>query len=246
MTSLVVHFRSTLDFFENRDRAMMTFHPEKFPHWMRGDRHFNLIDTDNRKVIRFESNRLIIRSEGHDSLEPFIESLNISLEMLNNFFHIKDIFFIQMEIFQVKNEKSLHFSRTNFAKKCLSDDYKAILPIDGDTDYSITFERNNDVDDSLTNDRKRYKNTMNLNIFIFMGPVTGNELKQKFLEFKEDSNLVLYKTPSIVPDYGLMCGTKLSIKPIKNGKFLSNENINYIVQQFIDKADNIWEITFGG
>lgn len=247
MTSLLVHFRSTLEFFENRDRAMLKYHPDTFPHWRRGEKHFTLIDTENRKVIRFEPNRFIVRAEGHDSLDLFSDCVKISLNILKDYFNVKDIFFIQLESIQLEKQKSLFKARYNFANKFLNENSFGILPKDQETDYQLALERTEDVDSEFSPVKSQLsKRIMTLTRSIIIGPVIANEVKNKFLEFKENSEHEQYKTKAIVPDFAHLIGVKLSLVPKKKIKVLFNETIDKFYPWAIEQANAIWDKIFGG
>ena len=83
-TAITATFKSTLEFFANRDSLMGELLDE-FPDWIRGTAGFNLIDTKARRVIRLEAQRLIVRCEGHESLESFQGTLKICRQMLERF-----------------------------------------------------------------------------------------------------------------------------------------------------------------
>lgn len=245
LCSLLVNFRSTLEFFANRERAMLEYHPSVFPHWQRGDRHFNLIDTEKRRVIRFEANRLVVRVEGQESIDLFRECVTIAIDILNNFFNVKDIFYVQIEMNYAKKEKNLFNARINFAKKFLLDKSN-LLPLDENTDYQITFERDTHLDDNLNEVASQLsKRYLKYKYSIVTGPVTKDEVTSKFLEFNEKSDNVLYKTKVNFFEFGHYLGNRFLFVPRKKVKFI---NINYIKQlyDFSEKqATNTFINVFG-
>jgi hypothetical protein len=229
LCSLLVNFRSTLEFFANRERAMLEYHPKIFPHWQRGDRHFNLIDTEKRKVIRFEPSRFVIRVEGHDSINEFEECVNIAITLLDNLFNVKDVFYIQVEINFIKKEKSLFQARHNFAKRFFLDQTH-ILPMDENTDYQITFERDTNIDENLHEvTSKLSRRFLKYKYAIITGPVTKDEVISKFLEFKEIADNELYKTKVNLFDFAQYLGNRFLFVPKKRIKFIS---VDYIKKAY--------------
>ena len=90
-TVLAATFRASIAFFAHKDLAIEEYHPNPFPHWMRGDNHFNLIATNQRRAIRFEANRFIVRVEGHPNRDVFEETVAIAKKLVADF-HIKQVF----------------------------------------------------------------------------------------------------------------------------------------------------------
>ena len=91
LVSFVATYRPTLEFFARKDDAMAEFYPEPFPHWVRGERHFNLVSRDTRRVIRFEASKFVARAEGHSTMKPYDELIAICTKLFK-VFDVRDLF----------------------------------------------------------------------------------------------------------------------------------------------------------
>src|SRR6266478_1626796 len=146
--SFVATFRATLEFFAKKDVVMLEYHPKPFPHWQRSDRHFNLISTEARRVIRFEGNRFVVRVEGYSSLDPYYETLALARRMCD-IFNVADIFSTAFTLTKTHALPSRQESRKAFAKLFLSPLTQDWLPQDGATDYAMTLDRSKTVSPEL-------------------------------------------------------------------------------------------------
>ena len=90
LSTLTIQFRPTLTYFNRRESIMGNYHPRNFKNWMRGDKHFVLINSDDRRAIRFEPNKLIVRVEGHNSADMFDEGVGFAYQMLDDFNDFSD------------------------------------------------------------------------------------------------------------------------------------------------------------
>jgi hypothetical protein len=70
---------------------MAEYYPGPFPDWMRADSSFNLISSDTRRVMYFEANRLVIKAEGHTTIDSFEELVAIAKNLVAQF-NIVDLF----------------------------------------------------------------------------------------------------------------------------------------------------------
>ena len=245
MTSLVVRFRSTLAFFLKRDEVMNELHPQEFPHWVRGASHFNLVDTRERRVIRFEAQRCIVRAEGQESIAQFEKCVAMALDMLTKF-EVFDIFAMRLESIQAKPAKRLSEARSRFAERFLNSDALRILPYDENTDYGVSLQRREELDANFqTVGGKIKRRSLVSTTHIFLGPVEGNEIRQRWLEFKEDSNNDLYQTKPRVPDAAQVIGTQMSIVPKRSVKQVAPDTLQAFIPWAIGHAEGAWNSTLG-
>jgi len=248
MLALVVNFRSTLDFFKNRETAMSKFYPSKFAHWTLNPTDFNLIDTDSRQVIRFEPRRFIVRAEGHDSLDSFDECVQIAFTLAKDDFNIADFFAINFESMQVaRTFTKIKQTRKEFAKKFISDLAIEILPHDGKTDYAVSVNRSDNVDGSFQMvDGRRTRANIILDKNITLGPVGGDEIIEKWLEFKEESQHEPYRTTPNVPDTANMLMVKFVAKPEPPQQKITYDIMVHFYDWAEQQTEDIWKRTLGG
>src|SRR5262245_925934 len=114
VVSFVASYRPTLEFFARREEAMAEFYPEPCSHWIRGDRHFNLVSTDTRRVIRFDANKFVVRAEGHPNMKPYDDLLAIASKLVK-VFEIRDLFGAGFTIIRVHEQASRRDARSRFA-----------------------------------------------------------------------------------------------------------------------------------
>src|SRR5258708_39366267 len=91
LVSFVASYRATLEFFSKKEAAMALFYPDPFPHWVRGDKFFNLVSKDTRRVIRFEPNKFVVRAEGHASMKSYDDLIAITAKLFDEF-QARDLF----------------------------------------------------------------------------------------------------------------------------------------------------------
>jgi hypothetical protein len=138
--TFVATYRATLQFFAKKDLVMADYYPKPFPHWQRGDRHFNLISPETRRVIRFEPNRFIVRAEGHPTMTPYDEVVGIS-QRLFEVFDARDLFAAAFTLTRARALPTRKETRVGFAKLFLADVANELMPQDGGTDYAVTVSR---------------------------------------------------------------------------------------------------------
>ncbi len=246
LTSLIVNYRATLAFFQNRDNVMKRYHPQPFPHWMRGGRHFNLIDSSQRRVIRFDYNRLIVKTEGQSTLDVFEECVKLSYDMLKDF-EIADIFAIRFRGIQAKEMKSKRVARDEFAKRFLTNKALNPLPQDGLTDYAVTIERTEQVGPNFEPvGSKVSKRMFVVNQNHLLGPVEGNEIQERWLEFKESSEHELYKSKAQVPNFAQIIVTTLTLTPKKGLRQMPVRTIHSFLSRAKEDSLKAWQLTLGG
>jgi hypothetical protein len=248
LTTLVVRFRSTLAFFTERDRAMQEFYPDEFPHWMRGGNYFNLIDKANRRVIRFDANRCIVRVEGQESVEPFTKCVEIALGMFARF-EVSDIFAMRLEVLQVQPRRRLDQVRGEFASKFMVEAATQVFPKDRNTDYGISLERKEhlDLNFAVVGSRGGRRALVNRHI-VFFGPADATEIQEKWLEFKEHAKNESYQTKPRIPTAAHILWSQIIIEPCKAAASLKHMTFKTL-KQFspwaIDQIHRTWDVTLG-
>src|SRR6266849_3651391 len=240
LTALVGRFRSTLAFFLARDGAMKDLHPNEFSHWMRGGNYFNLIDPGSRRVIRFDANRCVVRVEGQESVEPFEKCVAMALGMFDRF-EVSDIFGMKFEAIQVQPIRRLQQARDIFAHKFILERISKVFPKDEHTDYGISLERKEQVDINFgPSGAKLSRRALISNHLVFLGPVSGSELQERWLEFKEKSNNELYQTKPRVPEAAHIVWSQITIQPKKGVKQISFDTLKRFCPWAINQIHKTW------
>ena len=209
LTALVATYRSTIDFFAKKDLVVKQFHPTPFPDWQRSDRHFNLISANARQVIRCEPNRIIVRAEGYPALSAFEEVVTIARRILEEF-DVKDLFSATYQSVRARPMKSLEEARTRFVQKFLGDRAVHLLTYDELSDFAVTVERGWPA----TTDFRKVKATLaklNVRERVALGPVSYDEIGEKFVEFRRNAENVLYRGAHMAPRFAILADAVFTI-----------------------------------
>lgn len=198
--SLTAVYRSTIEFFALKDSVVADYYQKPFPHWMRADNLFSLIEPDNRRVIRFEAGRFIVKAEGHPTMTPFEELMEIARNCVDRF-KIKDLFAVAFTSRRSMAMNSLEEARSNFDMRFLAEPSRRILDVDASLDFGLILERTWPSTINLKKLRPTRNTALNnklakLNIheYVAIGPASYMELAQKgWVEFKKDAENQLYK-----------------------------------------------------
>jgi hypothetical protein len=209
LVSFVANYRPTLEFFERKEAAMAEFYPKPFPHWARSDRHFNLVSKDTRRVIRFDANRFVVRAEGHPTMKPYEELITIATKM-SAIFDVRDLFGAGLTVIRVREQPTRKDARTRFARMFLTHPAHDLMPMDGDTDYAVTFDRRWTVSTELI-DMKPALAPLRLQTKINIGPTDHKEVGDRFVEFAEKADNELYKTEHVAPDFGILAAIEITL-----------------------------------
>lgn len=245
MTSVVANFRPTLAFFSKRDAAMSALHPKEFPHWMRGENYFNLVDQKTRRAIRFEASRFVVRVEGQNSLEPFHKCLEMALSMLEDF-EIVDIFAGRLESIQAKAEKGVRGARMDFAKTFMHPTLVRVFPHDERTDYAVVAERTEQVDDKLIPAGARLNNrALTMRSSITLGPASREEIAEKWLEFKERSPNILYRTKPALPRAAQLFAMQMTIQPRAKLIFFKLKTLTDFYELALERSTTTYDAILG-
>jgi hypothetical protein len=247
LTSLVVYFRSSLGFFAKRDTVMARYHPNDFQHWMRGANHFNLVDPQTRRVIRFEARRVIVRVEGQDSYEPFQNCLAKAADMVGEF-GIADILRLEFESVALRTESRSEQAKRNFAEKFLSQSAQNVFPKDRHTDYSIAIQRNEVLGRNFSPIRRQLSGPkLHVDYNITLGPVTADEIRDRWLEFKEKAKQKneLYQTNARTPNVAIAVWHKIIVTPDRISHPMAPDVINTFSDWALKEAQIHWHHVFG-
>lgn len=197
-TSLVGLFRAPIDFFLGKDAAIKRYFPDPFPHWQRSDRHFNLINPEARKVIRFDANRFVMKAEGHPSLRAFGELLRPTEDLLE-LFGVSEVFGTVYTDMRALSKSGIDVARREFAERFLSDTSRNVLPYDELTDYAVVVERQWHGGKGFKK-AERESAPVRIVEVVQVGPVTYEEIaKRKWVEFREDAEHELYRRSHAAP-----------------------------------------------
>lgn len=240
LSTLTIQFRPTLTYFNRRESIMGNYHPRNFKNWMRGDKHFVLINSDDRRAIRFEPNKLIVRVEGHNSADMFDEGVGFAYQMLDDF-NIVDYFFVSCHVVQVKPKDNLKKTRVEFAQKFIHQNLHEIHEIDSNTDYSSSIERKERVDRDLkTIHSNKAGNSFLLEMFALFGPVIRKEIKERWLEFKEENKLEMYQTSPNIPKFGHVVEGKVTLTREKGTESIPFETVKNILIASKNHSEKLW------
>lgn len=207
--TFVATYRATLQFFAKREAVMADYYPDPFPHWQRGERHFNLISTDTRRVIRFEPNRFIVRAEGHPTMKPYDEVIAIARRLFETF-DARDLFGAAFTLVRARSLPAQREARSKFAKLFLSDLSQALLPEDGVTDYAVTLSRSWTASTDLL-EMKPAMAPLRIKHDLSTGPSDYREAAERFCEFTKDADNELYKTEHVAPEHSILAAVRLSL-----------------------------------
>jgi hypothetical protein len=238
-TSLTASFRATLDFFAEKDVAMKKYHPTPFRNWLRGDRHFNLVSSETRRVIRFEPNRFIVRVEGYPTLDPFDETLDIAKELLAAF-RVSDLFGMAFTSVRSQAAGSLEEARARFANSFLTERSTRLLKLDALTDFAVVAERNWPASPDFERAKKPSLAPLQIRESVKVGPVSYEEIGQKWTEFKKDAQNKLYVTDHAAPRFAILADTKFEGDRRKGTESLKMDLLWRFYDWARDMADKTW------
>jgi hypothetical protein len=209
LVSFAATYRATLEFFAKREATMAEFHPEPFRHWAHGDRHFNLVSTDTRRVIRFEPSRLVVRAEGHTTMKPYDELVAITTRVFEEF-KARDLFGATYTLLRVREQPTRQDARSTFAAMYLSDAARNLMPMDGNTDYGVTFARDWMASTEFVEMRPALA-PLRIKVDISAGPTDYHELGERHCEFTREAPDEMYRTEHVAPDFGIMAFIRVTL-----------------------------------
>lgn len=209
LVSFVATYRPTLEFFARKEEAMAEFSPKPFPHWARGERHFNLVSKDTRRVIRFEANRFVVRAEGHPTMKPYDELITIATKLFT-LFDVRDLFGAGLTVIRVHEQPTRKDARSRFAHTFLTHPAHDLMPMDGATDYGVVFDRRWTVSPELI-EMKPAVAPLRLQTKISTGPTDYKEIGERHVEFTQNADNELYKTEHVAPDFGIVTAFEIAL-----------------------------------
>ena len=209
VVAFVATYRPTLEFFARKEEAMAEFYPKPFPHWVRGERHFNLVSKDTRRVIRFDANKFVLRAEGHSTMRPYEELIAIATKLFT-IFDVRDLFGAGLTVIRAHEQPTRKDARSRFAGAFLTHPAHDLMPMDGDTDYGVVFDRRGTVSADLV-EMKPALAPLRLQQKISTGPTDYKEIGERYVEFTKNADNELYKTEHVGPDFGVVATIEIML-----------------------------------
>ena len=240
MTALSIHFRTTSAFFREKDAVLADYSPKPFPHFSRGDRHFNL--KEERTVVRFETNRAVARSEGQDSLDRFQTVVDVLHEIVNRF-QIQDIFQILLHDIRCVPTKNIRKARDFFCEQFCTEKGMSILDDDMTRDYSTTVERKWPLNNKMQEQKVKRECEVEARGVVLVGPVTRDEIAGRWIEFHDAADNDLYKVPNPSPAAGVLANMEMYAQPYGGGgqEFMTVETLDAFYRWASRQTDSVWK-----
>jgi hypothetical protein len=171
---------------------------------MRGVAGFTLISTQKRQALRFDANRMVLRVEGHLSLEAFDELVPLVKDALTTF-EVTDLFGASFVSVRARPFKALDLARRTFANTYLSTPARNLVPgTDGSTDLAVLYDRSwlsmPDFRQAKTNPVA----LLRLREQMMLGPVQYKEIGDRWTEFRDNAENPLYRTKLVAPKFGIL------------------------------------------
>lgn len=237
--SFAVTYRATLEFFATKDSAMANYYPDPFPDWQRADRYFNLLSRETRRAIRFEPSRFVVRTEGHQDLNPYDHLIGIA-QTLCETFAVKDIFGAAFSLIRVRSVASRKDARLRFSTSYLSDVCRELMPWDGITDYAISMDRVRAVNSDLV-DMRADLAPLHIKHAFTAGPVDYAEIGQRFTEFTANADNELYRTDHVAPEFGVVAASQISLERASRKKWTTTATLWRFHDLARERSEAIWQ-----
>ena len=239
VTSLVVNYRPTSAYFDQKEKALAKYSPDPFPHWIRGERHFNLVNPEERSVVRFEPGRCIFRTEGHPTLEPPERLRQITQELIETF-DIRNFFLLSYTSMRMQSRGSRDMACEWFRKRFLTGPARTLLDEDQGTDYLVNIDHRWDAN-SVMEKTKKKKSSLSIEEGLIVGPATHDEVAQKrWVEFRADAEGELYRQPHISPPFGILANVKLTATVSRTAKSIGGPTLWNVYAWAVRRAEEIW------
>jgi hypothetical protein len=180
-----------------------------------------------------------VRVEGQPDLNLFEETIQIAKELLAEF-RVSDLFGMTFASVRSQMMKSLEDTRSTFAKDYLTNRSHRLLTFDPLTDFAVVAERRWPAS---TEFEKTKSAVAPLRILerVTVGPVSYEEVGERWVEFKRDAKNKLYETPHVAHQFGILADTSFEAERRKKDKVLATE----VLWRFCDwakkRADKTWE-----
>jgi hypothetical protein len=238
VSSLGVTYRATLKFFAQKDRAILDYYPNPFPHWARGERHFNLVSTESRRVILFEPNRFVVRAEGHPDWAAFEEIFAIA-KTLMGLFEIEDLFGLVLVSVRSCSQRSLLAARERFVEKFLTYQLRNLFGEDQLPDLGVVLEQTWPAGSNFFKVRSHLAK-LSMQERAQIGPVSYKEVGQKWAEFKNNAENDLYRTPHKAPKFGILADMKFEATRIKPNDSLPKDMLEQFYLWAKRRSEEVW------